>query len=373
VRQSKEHMRNELESLRGRIRQNERMIAALVSNSQPEQLLNRLRNGDTVEGIVEHLEEQELETLGMSNNTTIFPRRSDHDAITSALASAANLPGWVGDSAASHNIAGLPSHPPGQSTGRLWPENGSMSYDPSNDFHRDDAMVWNPGNVPAGNRGLALVGTWHPGSAGSSPDSTIQNQRFSGQNFILGHQTNPDGNSESAGNTGSWTTLTSDNGFVNHIMALYFCWEYPTFASLSKEHFLDAFRGGSERYCSSLLVNAILAVGCRFSNHPHARTDSQNINTAGDHFFAEALRLLEAEKDRHRLTTVQALGLMSIREASCGRSSDSLYFAGQSIRLAIEMGLHREQVRPEGDMEVQDNSELAVQAATFWGAFSLDQ
>ncbi len=37
----------------------------------------------------------------------------------------------------------------------------------------------------------------------------------------------------------------------------------------------------------------------------------------------------------------QALGIMSIREASCGRDSESWYYAGQSIRLAIEMGLHR--------------------------------
>ncbi|KAF6515171.1 hypothetical protein HZS61_005077 [Fusarium oxysporum f. sp. conglutinans] len=56
---------------------------------------------------------------------------------------------------------------------------------------------------------------------------------------------------------------------------------------------------------------------------------------------------------------------MSIREASCGRGSESRYYAGQSIRLAFEMGLHR--TPDNGDQE-----ELAVQLATFWGAFSLD-
>ena len=57
---------------------------------------------------------------------------------------------------------------------------------------------------------------------------------------------------------------------------------------------------------------------------------------------------------------------MSIREASCGRDSESWYYAGQSIRLAVEMGLHRIQ-------DGLDEDELAVQAATFWGAFALDQ
>jgi len=250
-----------------------------------------------------------------------------------------------------------------------------MSYDPSNDNHQDDSMVWAPENIPASNRSLPLVGTWHQGTGESSPDSATQTQRHYGQNFILGRHTNSERLSmeESVQHAGSWTAVTSDNTFVNHLMALYFCWEYPTFASLSKEHFLEAFRGGSQRFCSSLLVNSILAVGCRFSNHPHARTDPEDSNTAGDHFFAEALRLLAAQTERHRLTTVQALGLMSIREASCGRSSDALFFSGQSIRLAIEMGLHNEPKRHGGDVDAHDDAELAVQAATFWGAFSLDQ
>ncbi|PNP82374.1 hypothetical protein FNYG_04291 [Fusarium nygamai] len=88
--------------------------------------------------------------------------------------------------------------------------------------------------------------------------------------------------------------------------------------------------------------------------------------SAGDHFFKESQRLFDQETDHHSLTTVQALGIMSIREASCGRSSESRYYAGQSIRLAFEMGLHR--TPDKGDKE-----ELVVQLATFWGAFSLDK
>jgi hypothetical protein len=366
-------MRNELESLRNQIRQSDRMMAALVSNHHPEQLLSRLRNGETVEGIVENLENEESKSSDLSTNATIFNRRSDRNAITDALGPAIDIASWTENLNGAHNIAGLERQPPGQFTGRIWPSIQSTSYNPSNDIYADDAMVWDPENIPLGDQGLPLVGTWHQNTPGSSPDSATQNQLHFGQNFILGRDTNPDTNSPGGGYAGNWTAVTSDNTFVNHIMALYFCWEYPTFASLSKEHFLEAFRGGSERYCSPLLVNSILAVGCRFSNHPQARTDPKNCITAGDHFFAEALRLLEAETDRHRLTTVQALGLMSIREASCGRTTDSLFFAGQSIRLAIEMGLHTQQDSHDGTIDAQDDPELAVQAATFWGAFSLDQ
>ncbi|EXK25618.1 hypothetical protein FOMG_17719 [Fusarium oxysporum f. sp. melonis 26406] len=165
--------------------------------------------------------------------------------------------------------------------------------------------------------------------------------------------------------TTTWTTIVNDINLVQHLLALYFCWEYPTLASLSKEHFLRDFRDGRHRYCSPLLVNALLALGCRFSSHPITRANSKDSHSAGDQFFKESQRLFDQETDHHSLTTIQALGIMSIREASCGRASESQYYAEQSIQLAFEMGLHR--VHDEGDQD-----ELAVQLATFWGAFSLD-
>lgn len=165
----------------------------------------------------------------------------------------------------------------------------------------------------------------------------------------------------------TWTSITSDGSLVQHLLSLYFCWEYPTFASLSKEHFLDDFSDGRPRFCSPILVNALLALGCRFSSRPSTRANPDNPYTAGDHFFKESQRLFYQEQDHHNLTTIQALGIMSIREASCGRDSESWYYAGQSVRLAIEMGLHR--LQDDG----HDDDESAVQAATFWGAFALDQ
>lgn len=170
-----------------------------------------------------------------------------------------------------------------------------------------------------------------------------------------------------SGLTTTWTEVSSDGILVQHLLALYFCWEYPTFASLSKEHFLKDFHSGRPRYCSPILVNALLALGCRFSTQPSTRANPTDPYSSGDHFFKESLRLFFLEDNHHSLTTIQALGIMSIREASCGRDSESWYYAGQSIRLAVEMGLHR--VSDDSG----DSDEVAVQAATFWGAFALDQ
>ncbi|KAK0735929.1 transcription factor domain-containing protein, partial [Schizothecium vesticola] len=164
----------------------------------------------------------------------------------------------------------------------------------------------------------------------------------------------------------SWTNVTSDAELVKHLLELYFCWEYPTLASLSKEHFRQDFSSGSSRYCSPLLVNALLALGSRFSDRPEPRTDPDDPFTAGDAFFEEAKRLFWEQTDHQDLTAVQAIGIMSIREASCGRDIDSRYYAGQSVRLAIEMGLHRLDDDGTGD------DHRTVQLITLWGAFSLD-
>ncbi|KAK3376353.1 fungal-specific transcription factor domain-containing protein [Lasiosphaeria ovina] len=162
-----------------------------------------------------------------------------------------------------------------------------------------------------------------------------------------------------------WTGVTSDSGLVLHLLGLYFCWEYPIFATLSKEHFMKDFEAGLPRYCSPILVNALLALGCCFSTRPSTRTDPNDGFTSGNHFFSESLRLFDLQTDHTCLTTIQALGIMAIREANCGRRSESSYYASQSMRLAVEMGLHR----PSGAL---DQDRMDVEATTFWGAYSLD-
>lgn len=88
------------------------------------------------------------------------------------------------------------------------------------------------------------------------------------------------------------------------------------------------------------------------------RANSKDSHSAGGQFFEESQRLFNQETDHHSLTTIQALGIISIREASCSRASESQYYAKQSIQLAFEMCLHR--THDEGDED-----ELIVQSATF--------
>jgi hypothetical protein len=172
----------------------------------------------------------------------------------------------------------------------------------------------------------------------------------------------------------SWTRVTTNSNLVDHFLGLYFCWEYPTFASLSKEHFLADFRRGRSVFSSSLLVNAILALGARFSDMPaDGRKEPHDPRTAGQPFFDEAKRLL-GEEEMPSLTTIQALGLMSLRQASCGNDASSWHYARQSMRMAIDLDLHLDRPVPDGSLDATiSQAEREVRSATFWGCFNLEQ
>lgn len=368
VRQSKEHLRNEIENLRLRQRSSDKVFAALIRPQLWEEVLARLRGGQSVESISEW-----LASLPSGGPTT-----------SSAYSHAGPSLGGGGGAGGGHDMSsmqpfgdasGAPMQPmtlavgsqggslqmPGLSSdmggapGSPWHYSSQSQAGSTRSGSHPDLMNWGTDAGPPQTR----VGSWAESMQTDLPDGI---QRFRGLEQILSPLNEP----EMKPPPGSWTSITNDVNLVQHLLALYFCWEYPTFASLSKEHFLHDFQDGRHRYCSPILVNALLALGCRFSTQPMTRANPIDPYSSGDHFFKESQRLFNEEIDHHSLTTIQALGIMSIREASCGRDSESWYYAGQSIRLALEMGLHR--IHDE-----DDEDELAVQSATFWGAFALDQ
>ncbi|KAI1445488.1 fungal-specific transcription factor domain-containing protein [Annulohypoxylon stygium] len=359
VRQSKENLRHEIEALRRQQRQSDSVFSALVRPDLVEEVLQRLRQGQSVEGISEWLGSAggggpTLPTPG--NALSGFPRPGEaRGGVT--LPPLSTYGGAIAGAGAYSAMGVSPATAQAHGMNQDFDPNSpwnfssqSQTVSTRSDSH-PDIMQWTAEAPPRSRVGLWL----------QDQSSVREGPRYRGVDQVLA----PFDSHEMKVPPGTWTTVSADSGLVSHLLALYFCWEYPTFASLSKEHFMKDFLSGRNRYCSPILVNALLALGCRFSTQPNTRANPNDSRTAGDHFFKESLRLFYRENNHHTLTTIQALGIMSIREASCGRDSESWYYAGQSIRLAIEMGLHR--LQNDGDED-----EVAVQAATFWGAFALD-
>ncbi|KAI1359018.1 fungal-specific transcription factor domain-containing protein [Xylaria arbuscula] len=351
VRQSKENLRHEIETLRKHQRQTDNVISALVQPELWEDVLQRLRNGQSIEVISDWL------GGNLPGGAGGLPSYAQPGELTSGMSlapplSTYNIAGPIGygPGAVSHTALQGPIMKQDFDANSPW-NFSSQSQSLSQPSTHPDEMQWTSEGPPR-----SRVGSWL-----RDQDQAGDSVRYRGVDQVLA----PLEPTDTIVPPSTWTSITNDSALVQHLLALYFCWEYPTFASLSKEHFMKDYVHGRHRYCSPILINALLALGCRFSTQPNSRANPNDAKTSGDHFFKETLRLLSRESNSHTLTTIQALGIMSIREASCGRDSEAWYYAGQSIRLCIEMGLHR--LNDDGDED-----ELAVQAATFWGAFALD-
>ena len=182
----------------------------------------------------------------------------------------------------------------------------------------------------------------------------------------------------------SWTTVTRDTEVIVHLINMYFTWHYPYFTTLSKSLFYRDFLLGKPPgitkrtiYCSSLLVNAMLALGCHFTNSPAGCADPNGPTTKGDAFFAEAKRLIveNDEYEKPRLTTIQALCLMSVREAGCGREAKGWVYSGMSFRMAQDMGLNLDSggMSNASNREAMDEQEIDARRVTFWGCFLFDK
>ncbi|TVY46191.1 Nitrogen assimilation transcription factor [Lachnellula occidentalis] len=180
----------------------------------------------------------------------------------------------------------------------------------------------------------------------------------------------------------SWTRVTMDTEVIVHLINMYFTWHYPYFTTLSKSLFYRDFLLGKPSgppkrtsYCSSLLVNAMLALGCHFTNSPKGCSDPNDPTTKGDAFFAEAKRLIveNDEYEKPRLTTIQALCLMSVREAGCGREAKGWVYSGMGFRMAQDMGLNLDSGGMTNNKETMDEEEIDARRVTFWGCFLFDK
>ena len=169
-------------------------------------------------------------------------------------------------------------------------------------------------------------------------------------------------------NVQSWTSVTRDTEFIGHLLALYFTWEHTYYALFSEKIFLEDLVCGRTDFCSKLLVNAVLSLACSFSDRTEARAEPSDWGTRGDHFFAEALRLLDQENmiENISVTVIQALAVMGIREGGYSRDVKGLMYCSLAFRLASERSFC------EGMNGDPRDPKVEVQRMTYWGSYCLD-
>ncbi|KAJ9133980.1 Transcription factor [Pleurostoma richardsiae] len=344
---TKGQLRAEVDSLRTRLRQAHAVLGALASKDDYHPVLRRLRKGEAVATIAKGLPAP-VDEIGEPHPSAASDAPSPSSVCDEA------------DAADSWSLADFPASPEShtkdiltqngaENTG-LWPAPSQICFETADDATETSKTSF------CSSPSTDVFSAANAFSA-STPATSVN---FSGRSPSL--YSLPDW-VDSTTKVGNWTAITNDDHLIRQLLSFYFSWEHSVFALLCKEPFQNDFENGRQRYCSSALVNAILAFACRFLDF----STSVVIDTNGlaDRFFEESRRLIALEEDKTSLTRIQAIALLSLREATQGRETESRVLARECAELAARVTQGR--VKEEAG----DDEYLKVKATTICGALSL--
>ncbi|XEV01239.1 hypothetical protein FSHL1_006526 [Fusarium sambucinum] len=164
-----------------------------------------------------------------------------------------------------------------------------------------------------------------------------------------------------------------DEKLVRHLTTLYFTWQNPSLRVVDQVAF-EAARNQAlssskeDGLYSDLLVSSICAVGASFERLKHPELPAP----LGAFFASRAKVLLELDLDNPRLSTVQALTILSTHEGGSTRDTRGWLYSGMAMRLAFDLGLHLDPT-PYVVSGKMSAVEARARTITFWGAFVTDQ
>ncbi|KAG5982343.1 hypothetical protein E4U55_002034 [Claviceps digitariae] len=164
-----------------------------------------------------------------------------------------------------------------------------------------------------------------------------------------------------------WTAVCSDDALMRDILKVFFLCEYQYTAAFHKDYFLEDLIARRHDFCSSLLVNVVLAYACACYPGFSHRAEYWNPNTLLYRFLAEAKRIWELEYSLPRITTIQASIIFDAVHNLSGLDEVGKPYRLHAIVLAYRMRLlHRESI-DEADDRMRDGT-----AFTAWALYNWD-
>lgn len=164
--------------------------------------------------------------------------------------------------------------------------------------------------------------------------------------------------------TDTWTGTGWTKAHIHHLFDATFTWDYLPICLLCKDLFIQDYDSGLNQFCSSALVHAILAVSCRLINE----NNDQKIFPSGwlgsQFFFDEAQRALQNQGSTLNLPNIQAYGVLSLYQMSCGQEEEALQLAETFVCSITEL------CETESRYGKEDQY-MKAQATTYCGAVSL--
>ncbi|KAH8892668.1 hypothetical protein GQ53DRAFT_793908 [Thozetella sp. PMI_491] len=165
----------------------------------------------------------------------------------------------------------------------------------------------------------------------------------------------------------AWTTVQIPNELAIRLISIYFDTEYEVMPSVEVDLFVEDLACGRHWFCSSMLVNAILAWSCQIYTPL-----SQAMPDLAFAFYNEALKLNSQMKQRNTLTTVAALQVLIMASITNGQLDLADKCTKEAVKIGKQMGLFGVRYRCESAHSWLNGHLEWRRAASYtaWGTFN---
>ncbi|EXL96025.1 fungal-specific transcription factor domain-containing protein [Fusarium oxysporum II5] len=167
--------------------------------------------------------------------------------------------------------------------------------------------------------------------------------------------------------------ITPSDELRDHLLEIFWRWQNSWQYIVPRELFVrDLYVEKNGRYCTPLLMAAILAMSSRYSPRLELRTDPDDANTAGEAFAAQAKTMLHYECEAPTTSTVQATALLGLYWATIDNEGLGFMYIGMATRMAMNLGLHCD-CSPYASKGLVSDDDVEARNVTFWGVYVLDK
>ncbi|GJJ68168.1 hypothetical protein EMPS_00514 [Entomortierella parvispora] len=147
---------------------------------------------------------------------------------------------------------------------------------------------------------------------------------------------------------------------MDSLLDLYFQYMYPFAPMFIRKSFMEQHHQSRPDLSQILILNAIFSNACWYSDDPIVKQDSTK-------YFNRAKIILDETYHVSRISTVQALLLMSHHQFAVGNYSGGWLYTGMANRIGHDIGLHRQ------DIEVGEPEEAEIRKRVWWALYISDR
>ncbi|CAO3564851.1 unnamed protein product [Mortierella alpina] len=157
-----------------------------------------------------------------------------------------------------------------------------------------------------------------------------------------------------------WEKELPTKEVMDSLLSLYFQHIYPFAPLFIRKTFMRDYREKPLDAHQVMLLNAIFCNACVLSDDPVVRRDTI-------HYYNRARSILDQTRLVSRISTVQALLLFCYYENANGGYSDGWLLLGMAIRIAQDIGLHRQ------DVYTYDLDQAEIRKRIWWALYIADR